>query len=333
MSSDESPEVTVVMPAYRTAHTLRAAVESVLAQTMPDFEIIIVEDHSQDDTLAVAQELALTDARISVLALDQNKGQAHALNYGISRARGQWIATLDGDDTYLPERLGVLLETAKRERVDMVADNQNHLDEKAGVLVRQAFPPSEGGRPITLDDFIDNNSTKASFSLGILKPVIRAEFIRAHGLKYREGLKLGQDFYHLMQFFAAGGRGYLVNKPYYVWTLPFGPVSREWTTTGLGAWRYDYSSTIEANDDFIRMMERAGQPRLVALLQKRGIEYKTMTHYIAAQKTLAETGSVVTAVGIIIRHPSTWPLLVARVAGRLRGMARHRMPASGTLAP
>lgn len=324
MDRDGSPKVTIVMPAYKTAHTLGAAIKSVLAQTMPDFEIIIVEDHSQDDTLPVAEELALTDARITVLALDQNRGQAYALNYGIAHARGVWIATLDGDDTYLPERLAVLLEAAERENVDMVADNQNHMDEKAGVLVRQAFPPSDGGRRIGLSDFIENNSTTASFSLGILKPIIRTEFIRTHDLKYREGLKLGQDFYHLMQFFAAGGRGYLVNRPYYVWTLPFGPVSREWTTTGLGAWRYDYSSTIEANDHFIQLMESAGQPRLVALLRRRGVEYKTMMHYIAAQKTLAETGSAITALGIIARHPSTWPLLAGRVAGRLRGLVRRR---------
>ncbi len=317
MDQTRPPAVSVIVPAFRTAHTLEAAIDSILKQTLQDFEILLVEDHSEDDTLRVAQELAARDPRITLFALEHNRGQAHALNYGIARARGQWIATLDADDVYLPERLATLVECGEREGVEMVADNQRHVDAAAGVLVRTAFPPSDGGRLLTLRDFIDNNSTQTSFSLGILKPMIRRSFIEQHGLGYREGLKLAQDFYHLMQFFAAGGRGWLVHRPYYVWTLPFGPVSRAWTTTGLGAWRYDYSGTIEANQHFMRLMEQAQQPELVALLRRRESEYRTMIHYIAAQKTLAETGNFAGAVRIIATHPSTWGLLARRVARRI----------------
>ncbi len=326
MTLDESPKVTVVVPAYKTSHTLEAAVRSVLHQTMQDFEIIIVEDHSQDDTLVIAKTLEQQDSRIRVVALSENGGQAHALNVGISEARGRWVATLDADDTYLEGRLAAMLEAGERENVDLVADNQNHFDETAGVLVRSAFPVSEGGRAITLQDFIDNNSTQAEFSLGILKPVIRRDFIRQHKLGYREGLKLGQDFYHLMQFFAAGGKGYLLNQPYYVWTLPFGPISRAWTTTGLGAWRYDYSGTIEANTYFMNLMKSEGQLGLVALLERRGKEYRTMMHYLAAQKALAETGSILKAARIILANPSTWTLLAKRVTGRLGRMVKRKGP-------
>ena len=321
-----TPTVSVVVPAFRTAHTLKAAIDSILAQTLQDFEILLVEDHSGDDTLPVAQALAAADPRITLLALARNGGQAHALNHGIAHARGRWIATLDADDVYHPDRLASLVACGEREGVDMVADNQSHVDATAGVVVRTAFPPGDGGRLLTLRDFIDNNSTQSSFSLGILKPMIRSAFIAAHGLGYRDGLTLGQDFYHLMQFFAAGGRGWLTDRPTYVWTLPFGPVSRTWTTTGLGAWRYDYSGTIEANRHFIKLMEQAGQPELVALLRRRESEYHTMQHYIAAQKTLAETGSLARAARIIATHPSTWSLLARRVAGRV---ARRLTPAAG----
>jgi succinoglycan biosynthesis protein ExoO len=316
MVSDDSPTVSVVIPAYRTAGTLHAAVNSVLSQTLQDFEIIIIEDHSQDDTLGVAQAAAASDTRIRLIALDQNRGQAHALNLGARHARGRWVATLDADDVYLPGRLDVLVRCGEAEAVDLVADNQNHVDDAAGVLVRTAFPVSDGGRIITLDDFISTNSTRSGFSFGILKPMIRREFILKHNLTYPENLKLAQDFYHLMQFFAAGGRGYLVNQPYYVWTLPFGPLSRQWTTTGLGAWRYDYTGTLAANDHFIKLMSDAGQDRLVALLHRRAQEYRTMIHYIAAQKTLAETGNLLAAGAIIAKHPATWPLLARRLVER-----------------
>jgi succinoglycan biosynthesis protein ExoO len=316
MSPVEAPLVSVIVPAYRTADTLRAAVFSVLSQTMQDFEIIIVEDASGDGTLDVARELAAGDARIRVIALEQNRGQAAALNLGAREARGRWVATLDADDVYLPERLAVLTAYGESEGVDLVADNQNHVDEAAGVLFRTAFPVSDGGRVVTLDDFVNTNSTRSGFSFGILKPMIRRDFIRAHDLTYPEGLKLAQDFYHLMQFFVAGGRGFLVNRPYYVWTLPFGPISRRWTTTGLGPWRYDYTGTLAANERFIKLMEEAGQPKLVALLHRRAKEYKAMIHYISAQKRMAESGSPLAAVPIIAMHPATWPLLARRVLER-----------------
>ena len=322
MTRDASPKVSVIMPAYNTSGTLRRAVDSVLCQTEQSFEIVLVEDCSTDDTLQVAHQLAATDPRIRVLALTENGGQAHALNRGTEQAHGEWIATLDADDRYLPTRLATLLRYGEEQDVDMVADNQNHIDEKAGVLVTTAFPPSGGGRPITMADFISHSDPGAEFSFGLLKPMIRAEFIRRVGLKYREKTKLGQDFYHLMQFFDADGRGYLVHEPLYEWTLPFGPVSREWTTTGTGAWRYDYRSALEANAHFLGLMEQGGRPELVALLRQRERQYWVMVHYIDAQRILAEDGDRLGAFKIIATHPSTWPLLAKRVTGRLRRAAR-----------
>jgi len=321
MTPTRTPKVSIIIPAYKTAGTLARAVHSVQEQTEQDFEVIIVEDGSRDGTLDTATQLASADPRLRVVALPENGGQARALNRGISEARGRWVATLDADDRYQPERLRVLLACGEREGVPMVADNQNHLDEQAGKLVRTAFAASEGGRIVTLADFIANSETSAEFSFGILKPIILASFIHERKLSYRPGLKLGQDFYHLMQFFAAGGRGYLVNQPLYDWTLPFGPISRSWTTTGDGAWRYDYRSTLDANAHFLQLMESTGQHELAALLRRRNREYWVMVHYIDAQKAYAETGDRLAAARIIAQHPTTWPLLAKRVTGRLRRAA------------
>ena len=316
--SGSAPAVSVIIPAYNTAGTLARAVQSVLNQTVQDFEIILVEDCSTDATLEVAQQFAASDKRVRLIALPNNGGQARARNRGIAAASGEWVATLDADDRYQPDRLNQLLQAVKQFDVDMVADNQNHVDGDAGVLVRTAFPAAEGGREIGLTDFIASSDTAAEFSFGILKPMIRRSFIEQHQLGYRPGLRLGEDFYHLMQFFAAGGRGYLLNAPLYDWTLPFGPVSRRWTTTGDGAWRYDYRGTIAANQHFLRLMEAAGHLSLVALLRRREREYRVMVHYIDAQKAFAQSGRRARAAAIIASHPSTWPLLAQRITGRVR---------------
>lgn len=99
------PLVSVLMPAFRAAATLAESVGSVQAQTRGDWELLIIEDRSGDTTLAVAQALAAADGRIRVIALPVNGGAARARNAGLAQARGRFIAFLDADDLWHPEKL------------------------------------------------------------------------------------------------------------------------------------------------------------------------------------------------------------------------------------
>lgn len=96
-----SPVVTVVVPAYNAAAFISRAVDSVLAQTFADFELLVVDDGSTDDTRAV---LASYGGRIRVLA-KTNGGPAAARNHGLRQAQGRYIAFLDADDHWRPEKL------------------------------------------------------------------------------------------------------------------------------------------------------------------------------------------------------------------------------------
>jgi glycosyltransferase involved in cell wall biosynthesis len=98
-----APLVSVVIPSYNRGHCIGACIDSVLAQTLGDFEIIIVDDCSSDDTAARVQ--AFTDPRISYIRQPTNQGGAAARNVGIRRARGEFVAFLDSDDLWLPEKL------------------------------------------------------------------------------------------------------------------------------------------------------------------------------------------------------------------------------------
>jgi glycosyltransferase involved in cell wall biosynthesis len=97
------PPVSVVIPAYNRAATIRAAIVSVLRQTWSDFELVVVDDGSTDDTLAAAR--AVEDPRLRVLAAPRNLGAAGARNLGVAEARGTWIAFQDSDDEWLPTKL------------------------------------------------------------------------------------------------------------------------------------------------------------------------------------------------------------------------------------
>lgn len=95
--------VSVIIPAYNRADLLPRAIDSVLAQTYQHFEIIIVDDASTDDTQAVVQ--AIGDRRIRYLRHERNQGGASARNTGIDAASGEFVAFLDSDDVWLPEKL------------------------------------------------------------------------------------------------------------------------------------------------------------------------------------------------------------------------------------
>ena len=144
-----APRVTVVTPAYNAAHCLSRAVQSVLAQSERDFEYIIVDDGSEDDTRAIATELARSDNRIRTIFLPRNGGASSARNAATDAARGRWVAVLDADDWYEPTRLQRLLDAAERADVQMIADNQVIFDAKANRRVGLAFP-SGGARRIGL---------------------------------------------------------------------------------------------------------------------------------------------------------------------------------------
>ncbi|MEU3598687.1 glycosyltransferase family 2 protein [Streptomyces sp. NPDC006798] len=99
------PLVSVVMPVYNSAVTLGASVRSVLAQTHADVELLITDDASTDGSMDMLRELADQDERVLPEAAPEQGGAAKARNLAMARARGDYVAFLDSDDMWLPEKL------------------------------------------------------------------------------------------------------------------------------------------------------------------------------------------------------------------------------------
>ena len=97
------PKVSVVIPTHNRAGFLQAAIQSVLNQTFQDFEIIVVDDASEDQTTEIVR--SFSDPRIRYMRHESNKGQGASRNDGIRQASGEYIALLDDDDEWLPEKL------------------------------------------------------------------------------------------------------------------------------------------------------------------------------------------------------------------------------------
>jgi len=110
------PLISVIMPVYNTEMFLGQAIQSIQAQTYPNWELIIVDDGSTDSSAAIAAEFARQDPRIqSVLA--PHGGRSRARNIGLQAAHGEYIAWQDADDESLPERLSIQLEWIKAKGV------------------------------------------------------------------------------------------------------------------------------------------------------------------------------------------------------------------------
>lgn len=109
----DTPLVSVIMPAYNAARFIEEAIHSVVNQTEKNWELFVIDDCSSDNSFEIAQRQAAKDPRIQVLRNSTNLGVANARNRGIGLAKGEYIAFLDSDDIWHPEKLERQLDKIK----------------------------------------------------------------------------------------------------------------------------------------------------------------------------------------------------------------------------
>lgn len=304
--------VSVLVPAYNSASTLARAVRSVLQQDLADLEVVIIDDGSSDATGDIARTLCGEDPRVRLITQPRNRGKACAMNLAIGQARGQWLAVLDADDWYAADRLSTMLAVGRAQDVELVADNQFLYDAGAARVVRTAFSGDTGSRILDKAGFIAGSDPYADFDYGMLKPIVRADFVRAHALAYRENARLSEDFLYLLEFFAAGGRAVVLARPTYYWSQAFGTISRQWTETGSGSWRYDYLSAIRANAEVLEAMRGRGDSALAGLLRRRMRAFQQLYWIQRLSRLRAERASAFHIARELMSHPTVWPLVVRR---------------------
>lgn len=103
----ETPLVSIIMPVYNSSKNLNRAIDSVIKQTYQNWELLITDDCSTDNSVEIAKLAAEKDHRIKVFSLNKNSGAAVARNNSISKAGGDFIAFLDSDDLWIPEKLQI----------------------------------------------------------------------------------------------------------------------------------------------------------------------------------------------------------------------------------
>jgi glycosyltransferase involved in cell wall biosynthesis len=260
------PLVSVIIPAHNAASDLPRAVASVVGQTMPALEIVVIDDASSDRTAEVAERLAAADARVVLHRAPHKLGPAGARNLGLEVAQGRWLALLDSDDAYLPGRLEHLLQLGERAAADMVADNLLFSGGGAVGSCSVMLPPSLLFAPRQVDaaDFLIGNLPDRSHprvSYGFLKPVFRRDFLDRHGIRYDGRLRFAEDFDLYLRCLVAGARFWLTPEAGYVYTIREGSLTDTHTARDLLRLR-------RVDRRLLRRPETAGEDRLRAALHR-----------------------------------------------------------------
>lgn len=220
------PDVSIVIACYNAMRFLEATVASALAQSDVSVEVLIIDDHSADGSLASAREMAERDARIRVFQTSENKGPGGARNVGIENARGTWYAMLDSDDLLAPERSAFLMAEAERLGADMIADNLQLFGDDLTPQSYLTDPPAGDDGLISLDRYFAGTRMFGSQpNLGFLKPMIRLDRLRDGGFRYREDLRIGEDDELVVRLLLGGARYGYLHKPLYHYRKHDGSIS------------------------------------------------------------------------------------------------------------
>ena len=199
-----APRVSVLMTIFNPGRFLKPAVDSLLSQTLDDFELVAVENGSSDGSKDVMRSFAAADARIRVIDLPKNIGPAPALNRALHEARGDYLAVLDSDDLADPERLAQ--QTAfldSRPDVALVGSHAHFINETSAVI--GSFSPSTD--PSALRDRLAYDNPIAHSS---------SMFRRAAALGvggYPPKITFAYDLALWLRFAESGGGIAMIGKP------------------------------------------------------------------------------------------------------------------------
>ena len=304
------PTVSVVIAAYNAASFIERAIRSALDQTHRVAEIIVVDDGSADTTAEVVTTVGNRHCRVKLIRLPTNAGPARARNIGFDAATGDWIAILDADDAYLPERLSHLM--SRSEDADILADNLLRYHPTKGAEASPEGGKSEGWQRVDLLMFADARRQHHDF--GLFQPVFRRSFLDQHGLRYPENVRHGEDFLLAFEAIARGARYLLTWHPGYLWTTR----DSGWSRTAV---------SYEAMGAYVDALSRRDDLDLSPAVRDKLHDRAAFTEELRLHELVRDahrSGKIFRALTLVIAHPIIWDFAVDKARGKLFGTPGSR---------
>lgn len=344
------PDIGVIVAAFEAEDTIGTAIASALAQ--PDvMEVVVVDDASGDATAHAARAADDGSGRLRVIELAANRGPAGARNAALAAASAPYLAILDADDRFLPDRFATLPrasgaapprasgggEPASGEEAawDFFADNVVFLPHCDHPVPDLPVAPhashgddgdAKGSEPLTFEAFVLGNISRRDAprgELGFMKPVIRRAFLERHALTYDETLRLGEDYALYARSFLLGARFRTSRATGYAAVMRPQSLSGTHSTADLGA-------LAAADEALLRMPGITAGQR--ALLRRHRAHVKgkhDLRLFLDRKRARGLSGACADA----LARPATWaPIALGVIADKLSAPPEP-MPGTHTLFP
>ena len=218
----KSPLLSIIVPVYNASKSIANLVNHILAQEVADFELILVDDGSIDDSLKIIRDLAKNDSRIIVVH-KKNGGASSARNVGLEKMHGRYVMLLDADDdidsTMIPKLVGKIMT----EKVDLVTCSIlfNHIKNGRIISSTDAYP-----QPTLKQRAGESFATYVVRLLGtdgrLYNPsnkIYRTDLIRRHHLKYEMGLDFGEDLTFNLHYLKVIRKIAFIDEPLYIYNF------------------------------------------------------------------------------------------------------------------
>ena len=198
--------VSIIMAAYNAEKTIELAIESVLNQTYSNFELLVINDCSKDGTAKLVEAFSAKDNRVRLISNEKNSGVSYTRKHGLEEANGSWIAILDSDDAWTPEKLEKQIELQRRTNADLLFTGSAFMDSEGHPIDWYLHAPAE----VTYRQLLKQNVLSNSSAL------VRKELYSRY---YAIGDDMHEDFAIWLSILKDGKKAYGVDEPLLIYRI------------------------------------------------------------------------------------------------------------------
>ena len=193
------PLVSIITPCYNSADFIRLTLNSIAEQTYTNWELIVIDDQSTDNTTEIVEVFAQQHNNVKLIKLDKNGGVANARNIGLEHVSGKYVAFLDSDDVWLAEKLYKQVAYMEAENLPMSFCAYHRINEAGAIISRKIEAPVS----INYDQLLSHNVIIFSTSLTLTSAIGNLKFKKAGH----------EDWIFWLDLFKMCGSGYGINEP------------------------------------------------------------------------------------------------------------------------
>lgn len=206
MMQEDFGLISIIMAAYNTEKTIEQAINSVLSQTYTNFELLVVNDCSTDRTAEWVKSIAAKDSRVRLISNVKNNGVSYTRKHGLEEAKGDWIAILDSDDAWEPEKLEKQIVLQRRTNADLLFTGSAFMDSEGHPIDWCLHAPKE----VTYRQLLKQNVLSNSSAL------VRKELYAKY---YAIGDGMHEDFAIWLSILKEGKKAYGVDEPLLIYRI------------------------------------------------------------------------------------------------------------------